>query len=97
MAGLPSKAGRLAGGWILSNTSLNSASPILFYLILYIFFLNSCMYGGRAPKGVELCNKLNRYVCMYVFKATFLPAIHRPRIFEEVPSYHCSKKDEPTI
>ena len=53
------------------------------------------MYGGRAPKGVELCNKVN--VCMYVFKATFLPAIHRPRIFEEVPSYHCSKKDEPTI
>ena len=65
MAGLPSKAGRLAGGWILSNTSLNSASPILFYLILYIFFLNSCMYGGRAPKGVELCNKVN--LCMYVF------------------------------
>ena len=34
------------------------------------------MYGGRAPKGVELCNKVNVciYVCMYVcmyFKQRF--------------------------
>ena len=28
---------------------------------------------------------------------TFLPASHRPRIFEEVLTYHCSKKDEPSI
>ena len=28
---------------------------------------------------------------------TFKPASHRPRIFEEVPTYHCSKKDEPSI
>ena len=41
----------------------------LFYLI---FFLNSCMYGGRAPKG-ELCNIVSvclsvcLSVCIYVF------------------------------
>ena len=50
----------------------------------------------EPPRGSNYAIKL-MYVCMYVFKATFLPAIHRPRIFEEVPSYHCSKKDEPTI
>ena len=50
----------------------------------------------EPPRGSNYAIKL-MYVCMYVFKATFLPAIHRPRIFEEVPSYHCSKKDEPSI
>ena len=28
---------------------------------------------------------------------TFLPASHRPQIFQEVPTYHYSKKDEPTV
>ena len=37
------------------------------------------------------------YVCMYFKQRLFLPASHRPRIFEEVLTYHCSKKDEPTI
>ena len=31
------------------------------FLVYFIYFLNSCLYGGRAPKG-ELCNKV------YLFK-----------------------------
>ena len=41
------------------NRNVNS------FLVYFIYFLNSYMYGGRAPKG-ELCSKVCMYVCRYV-------------------------------
>ena len=41
----------------LYNSMAKDSSLFCFIL----FYFNSCMYDGRAPKG-ELCNK----VCMYV-------------------------------
>ena len=36
------------------------------FLVYFILFFTSCMYGKRAPNG-EMCN-YSMYVCMYVCK-----------------------------
>ena len=50
--------------------------------------------------GSFLCVKISTFCAVgdfFMGFRSFLPASHRPQIFEEVPTYHCLKKGEPTI
>ena len=50
--------------YIYRNSLFYHRNVNSFLLYCILFYFNSCMYGGRAPKG-ELCNKVCMYVCMY--------------------------------
>ena len=62
MAGLPSTAGRLTGGWIASNTSLKSASPprirrrvnLWKFAFSFVVHSASCAADGVVPVAISL-------------------------------------------